>query len=407
MKEFLKYLSGLCREISLGHYKNARELFELTKQTGDYPEEINELAEAFGMMLVKVEAREFNLLKIIDELEETKEKLELAKEKLARDNVGLRKTLGRNFSINRIVGQSKKIRELLKQVEKVADTPVNVLITGETGTGKELIAKALHYNSSRHREPFIAINCSAIPESLFESELFGIEKGVATGVAKRTGRIQQANGGTLFLDEIGDMPLESQAKILRVLEEREVCPLGCKKPIPVDIRLVAATNKDLKEEVQKGRMRSDLYYRIKVVHFQIPPLRDRQEDIPLLLTFFAERYSKIMSRNPIRFSAETVELMKRYSWPGNIRELENEVERAVALASGDIVYPEDLSEEIRNSHSDTKESYFEGSDNLREHEKVHILKVLEKVGGNRTRAAKRLGISREGLRKKMKRYSIT
>jgi transcriptional regulator with PAS, ATPase and Fis domain len=296
--------------------------------------------------------------------------------------------------------------DILKQVEKIADTPVNVLITGETGTGKELIAKSLHYNSARSTGPFIALNCTAIPDSIIESELFGIEKGVATGVERRIGRIEQANGGTLFLDEIGDMPLGSQAKILRVLEERELVRVGGKRPIPVDIRVIAATNKDLRHEVEQGAFRKDLYFRLNVVHLQIPPLRERQEDIPLLMKTFLEMHAHRMGRRPLPCSHEAMECLKIYTWPGNVRELEHEAERLVALASSPTITREDLSYEIRQAEATRFSGQFNSGDDLRKREKELILKTLAGSVGNKTEAARRLGISREGLRKKIKRYGI-
>jgi transcriptional regulator with GAF, ATPase, and Fis domain len=212
--KLLLSLIQLCKEISEGKYSHVQELFELTKE-GTYPPLVAQLAEAFGMMMVQVEAREYGLEGIIEKLKHAEADLAGAKERLAHENVRLKQTLKQHFSPVRIIGKSSQITELIRKVEKVADTPVNILITGETGTGKELIAKTIHYNSSRSDKPFVALNCSAIPETIFESEMFGIEKGVATGVMMRIGKIEQANGGTLFFDEIGDMPMSSQAKILR------------------------------------------------------------------------------------------------------------------------------------------------------------------------------------------------
>jgi len=392
--------------VSRGRYGNVRELFELTKKTGLYPEDIRELAEAFGMMLVKVEAREFHGRKLIESLEKTQAELYLARERLARENAGLRRTLGKNYPPRRIIGRSRRMQDLLAEVDRVADKPVSVLITGETGTGKELIARALHYNGARSEGPFIALNCTAIPETLLESELFGIEKGVATGIDRRAGRIEQAHGGTLFLDEIGDMPLTSQAKILRVLEDREVVRLGARKPIAVDIRIVTATNKNLKEETARGRFREDLYFRINVVHLHIPPLRQRPEDIPLLLRSFLDLSVRKMGRSPMEFSPEAMECMKRYSWPGNVRELENEVERVVALASSRTVLPEDLSRAVREGGGPGILPAASKKEGLQAAGKNVIISTLAEEGGNRTRTARRLGISREGLRKKMIRYGI-
>jgi transcriptional regulator with PAS, ATPase and Fis domain len=259
----------------------------------------------------------------------------------------------------------------------------------------------------RQDGPFIALNCTAIPESLIESELFGIEKGVATGIDRRAGRIEQAHTGTLFLDEIGDMPLTSQAKILRVLEDREVLRVGAKKSLPVDIRIVTAANKDLRLEVQEGRFREDLYFRIDVARLHVPPLRERPDDIPLLLTSFLDIACGKMSRPALALTSETLELLTAYPWPGNVRELENEVERVAALSSSNSILPEDLSPHIRQAAAGHISPDGEGTTLLQDAERKLIQKVLQKVGNNKTQAARRLGISREGLRKKLKRFQIS
>lgn len=403
----LAKLTELSNDISLGKYDGIKELFELTKK-GQYPEEITTLAEAFGMMVVKVEAREFNLQKNIEELQNTRIELEKTRDILARENLGLRKSLGFVFSPQNIIGQSKKMQELIKIVERVADTPVTVLITGETGTGKELIAKSLHFNSSRQKYPFVALNCAALPESLIESELFGIEKGVATGVERRAGRIEQAHNGTLFLDEIGDMPISAQVKLLRVLEEREAMRIGGQKPVSVDIRVISATNKDLKKEISEGKFRSDLYYRLKVIEINIPPLRERKEDIPIFLITFLDRFCKKFGRQSLKFSREAIEYLMQYDWRGNVRELENEVERAVALAVNDTIMPEDLSRDIIEAYQniEKKDVFDDFPENINDMERKHVFNILDECKGNKSEAAKRLGISREGLRKKLKRMCI-
>jgi len=357
------------------------------------------------MMYVKVEAREFHSRTLIEQLRKTRGELELARERLARENVGLRRSLGKQFWPGRIIGRSRAMQALMAEVEKVADVPVNVLISGETGTGKELVARALHYNSARAEGPLIALNCAAIPEALLESELFGIEKGVATGVDRRAGRIEQAHCGTLFLDEIGDMPAASQAKVLRVLEDREVLRLGAKNAVPVDIRIVSATNRDLKQEVAEERFREDLYFRIKVVHLHIPPLRERPGDIPLLLKSFLEISAARFGRGPVELLPAALDLLVRYPWPGNVRELENEAERIVAMASSPLIGPDDLSAEIRSGGDGLRGLAGGVPENLQEAEARIIRRVLETVGYNKAEAARRLGISREGLRKKLKRLA--
>jgi Nif-specific regulatory protein len=327
------------------------------------------------------------------------------KEMLARENINLSLNLRQKFSPTRILGTSRQIRDILDNVERIADIPINVLITGETGTGKELIAKAIHYNSSRSGKPFVAVNCSAIPDTIFESEIFGIEKGVATGVDKRIGKIEQANGGTLFLDEIGDMPLSAQAKILRVLESQQLERVGGRESISLNIRIIAATNKELKKEVEDGNFREDLFYRLNVMHFNIPPLRERREDIPLLINYFLENCTRKFCRPQTRVSPDVIELLMRYRWPGNVRELENEVERAVALCTSDTITSHDISETIKEA-SDKAASSGSGTLNIDESEKNLVLKALKEADGNRSKAAKSLGISREGLRKKIKRYGF-
>ncbi len=276
-EKLFPHLAGVCDEIAKGHYAKAKQLFELTKK-GKYPPTVAKLAEAFGMMMVKVEAREYYLEELIEDLKKAQKELSEAQQRLAKENVNLRQNLRQKFSPSGILGQSRGIRDLLAKIEKISHTSAGVLITGETGTGKELVAKALHYNGPRGDKPFIAINCSAVPEQIFESEIFGIEKGVATGVDRRIGKIEQAHAGTLFLDEIGDMPIACQAKMLRVIEEQRLERVGGRKAIPVDVRIIAATNKELKQEAEDGKFRADLFYRLNIVNLHIPPLRERRDD---------------------------------------------------------------------------------------------------------------------------------
>src|SRR5215471_14993673 len=267
--------------------------------------------------------------------------LESRQQELIQENQYLRKEIEERFTNKSILGTNAKINDIRAVIEKTADANVSVLITGENGTGKELSARAVHYMSPRRAKPFVAVNCAALPEQLVESELFGIEKGVATGVERRVGRIESANGGTLFLDEIGDLSLTAQAKLLRVLQEREVEWVGGRKPVPVDVRVVAATNKDLKAEIQSGKFRQDLYFRLNVVHLHMPSLREIRADIPLLASYFLRKQAKEMERNITGFSPEAMRTLMAYSWPGNIRELENEVRRSVVLTSNEQVGIED------------------------------------------------------------------
>lgn len=399
-------LARVCSAIAMGDYNQAHKLFRMTSDHAGSPV-IGALAEAFGMMLVKVEAREFRLEQIIEELQETTEQLEHAKRIISKENSRLRRDLRSKYTTVNMIGSSPAMRHLHQQIERVADAPVTVLVAGETGTGKELVAKALHFQSERAGGPYVPLNCSAIPDSLLESELFGIEKGVASGVDARVGRFQQADGGTLFLDEIGDMPLESQAKILRVIESGEVERVGGRTTKQVDVRIVAATHKNLMDMVKKGTFREDLYYRLSVIRLEIPPLRERPEDIPLLARFFLKKAIDRMRTNVLGFSPDALCALSAYDWPGNVRQLENEVERAVVLSLSEAITPADFSPDVAGSIEGQSPSLPLGLTNevltLEEGERILIHRALEKTDNNKSEAARLLGISREGLRKKLNR----
>ncbi|QOX77975.1 sigma-54-dependent Fis family transcriptional regulator [Trichlorobacter lovleyi] len=400
INQLLDRLIAVAEDLSMGRYGKYDDIFELTK-SGQYPPLIARFAESFGMMAVKVEAREYRLEQIIEELRATEIQLRTAREQLARENSSLKKNLRRSFPFSSILGTSPQIRELIGKAERVADSRLSVIITGETGTGKELFAKAIHFNSPRSAKPFVAVNCSAIPETIFESEMFGIEKGVATGVEARIGKIQQAQGGTLFLDEVGEMPLQLQAKLLRVLEERTLERVGSRTAIAVDLRIIAATNRDLAKEIAKGSFREDLYYRLNGVTLRIPPLRERKGDIDLIARQFLEKWGRSCGRPPMRIAKEALERLRSYAWPGNVRELDNEIERAVALAYGDIITSGDLSEVLQQAPAASG-----GRSLLKDSEKQLIEQALKEAKGNKTQAAERLGMSREGLRKKLKRLGM-
>jgi transcriptional regulator with GAF, ATPase, and Fis domain len=338
---------------------------------------------------------------------------------LLAENETLRKEVEERFSTKSILGTSAKISKIRQLIEKTALSGVSVLITGENGTGKELSARALHNGSPRRAKPFVALNCAALPETLVESELFGIEKGVATGVERRVGRIESANGGTLFLDEIGDLSLTAQAKLLRVLQEREVEWVGGRKPVPVDVRVVAATNKDLKAEIQNGKFRQDLFFRLNVVHLHMPSLREIRADIPLLASFFLRKQAKELERNISGFAPEAMRALMAYSWPGNIRELENEVRRSAVLTSNEQVGIEDLSDSVREEHleSPTEAGDPEAAQNGRNSkqklkDRVTTLEIqmirggMLQTGGDKRRTAKLLGLSHQGLLNKLKRYGL-
>ena len=342
-----------------------------------------------------------------DKLQKKNKELADVKEIIANENINLKQNLRQKFSPKKILGISGLVKNLLDKIDKIADISSNVLITGESGTGKELAAKAIHYSSARAEKPFIAVNCSAIPESIFESELFGIEKGIATGVDKRRGRVLDAAQGTLFLDEIGDMPLSGQAKVLRMIQDREVVPVGGSKAVPFDVRIIAATNKDLKKEIAEGNFRKDLFYRLNVINLNMPPLRDRKEDIAVLANYFLKNNAVKLERTNIKFTADALEALTNYDWPGNIRELENEIERAVALNISGRIDSVDLSDNIRKySPLSDKAAEDEQTASIEENETILIRKALEKCRWNKSAASKILGITREGLRKKMIRLGI-
>ncbi|HEX6203379.1 MAG TPA: sigma 54-interacting transcriptional regulator [Thermoanaerobaculia bacterium] len=321
------------------------------------------------------------------------ERLETESARLAEENKALRGRLADEVAGQRIVAQAPEMRRLLEVVERVAPRGVSVLVRGESGTGKELIAKLLHL-LSRREGPLVALNCAALPESLLESELFGIEGGVATGVQARAGKFELADGGTLFLDEIGDMQPAVQAKLLRTLQEREVVRLGGAKPIPVDVRLIAATHRDLEALVVDGGFREDLYYRIKGVEVLLPPLRERRQDIPHLVRHFTERFCAREGIEVPPFRSEALALLLAYDYPGNVRELQNLVEGAVSLAEGEI--DADL---VRSLLGSTAATGPEALD-LATVERRHIQRVLHLAGGNKTSAARLLGLDRKTLQRK-------
>jgi DNA-binding NtrC family response regulator len=319
-----------------------------------------------------------------------------------------------------IVGGGGRMEELFKIIDKVADTPSTVLITGESGTGKELVATALHQGSSRRDKPLIKINCAAIPKDLMESELFGYERGAFTGaVTSKPGRFELADGGTLFLDEIGEVPLEMQVKLLRVLQESEFERVGGIKTTRVDVRLIAATNRDLEKETEAGRFRKDLFYRLNVVPIRLPPLRERADDIPLLVKHFVEKYNKRLNKKIEGVTDEALTLLQAWPWPGNIRELENLMERVILFADGPRIEVKDLPEAVRGGVPSTPTpapgvTPEPGETPLKdflkqrqaEIEKSFIVQALAKTEGNVTRAAKLLQISRKSLQTKMKEFGL-
>ncbi|MEW6667944.1 MAG: sigma-54 dependent transcriptional regulator [Thermodesulfobacteriota bacterium] len=328
---------------------------------------------------------------------------------LREENRLLKESLWDHFDTGNIIGRSPVMLRLLETVSQVAPSEATVLITGESGTGKEMIAGAIHFNSRRKDGPFVKVNCAAITESLLESELFGHEKGAFTGAYRRKeGRFVQAHGGSLFLDEISEMSTAMQVKLLRVLQEREITRVGGEETVKVDVRLIAATNKDLLRQMEKAQFREDLYYRLNVVTLTLPPLRERKEDIPLLAQHFMRSFSE-KNRKPLKgFTPQAMDRLIRYDWPGNVRELMNAVERGVVLSRGEYLAEEDLPL-IPGAPQDETRAPQEPSMAdmpLDEVEKVAIMKVLETTQGNKSEAARRLGITRKTLLKKLRAYGV-
>jgi Nif-specific regulatory protein len=368
----------------------------LNKKAGAFTEEDIEILQA----LASHAAIAIETAQLIAELHEHRAQLLV-------ESAQLRKEVEGPFTAQYLVGASPQVQQVVRLIEQISDSAVNVLITGESGTGKEQVAKAIHYRSPRAARPLVALNCAALPENLVESELFGIERGVATGVEQRIGKFEAAHGGTLFLDEIGDLSLVAQAKILRALQERVIERVGGRKPIPVDARILAATNKSLEAEIKKGNFREDLYYRLKVIHIRMPSLREVRQDIPLLANYFLDRHCREMNKPPMQLSPEAVRCLSDYHWPGNVRELENEMKRLSVSVRRAVIAAEDLSEAISSQSAVTgSRSTRSLSEAVTDLERRLILEALQLCGQNQQQTAKVLGLSRQGLIKKMKRYGI-
>lgn len=329
--------------------------------------------------------------------------------KLLDENRRLKEEVAGKYRLGNIIGESPKMLAIYELVQKVAPTDSSVLIQGESGTGKELVAKALHYYSRRAKRTFLSINCSAFPETLLESELFGYEKGAFTGAqTRKKGLMEAAHDGTIFLDEIGEMPFALQSKLLRAIEEKEFLSVGGRSPITVDVRVISATNKDLEKEVDAHRFRTDLYYRLNVVKVNLPPLRERRVDIPLLVTHFLEKYSEKTGKKVDKVSPQVMNLFMRYLWPGNIRELENIIERAVIMTYERTIEVDDLPENLMTI--DVKQQEKRGTLPLREarqqFEREYLIDLLRRHGGNITRAAQDAHMHRTHLHEKIRSYGI-
>jgi transcriptional regulator with PAS, ATPase and Fis domain len=326
---------------------------------------------------------------------------------LRREVIRLRKAVSQDYQFGNIIGKSKPMQVIFNLIQRVSNTSSNILITGESGTGKELVARAIHYNSPRKDRPFIPINCAAIPETLLESELFGHVKGAFTDAkGDKAGLFEEAAGGILFLDEISELPLNLQAKLLRVLQDKEVRRVGAGKSVKMDVRVIAASNLDLSEEVKQRKFRQDLFYRLNVLQIQVPPLRERRDDILPLAHHFLKKFTQEVAKPIKGFNESVLALFLDYSWPGNVRELENAVERAVILAQGDQVTLSDLPSTLASSREDysTLEKALDRQLSLEQLEQEYIARILEQAGGNKYKAAQILGIDRKTLYRKIGQF---
>jgi DNA-binding NtrC family response regulator len=381
----------------------------LTEVKRLYPDINVILMTAFGTVEVAVQAMKQGaydfLVKPVKSEDVLRVTEKAVREALLRREVShLRREVHKEYSFHQIVGKSKPMTEIFDLIRRVADSPINVLITGESGTGKELVAKAIHYNSDRRNAPFVPVNCAAIPEALIESELFGHVKGAFTDAkADKRGLFEEAQHGTLFLDEISELPLMLQAKLLRAIQEREIRRVGSTRAVPVDVRIIAATNLSLSEEVKAKRFREDLFYRLNVIEMRMPPLRERREDIPLLVDAFLRKCAESSHKEVRGISETALALLLDYSWPGNVRELENVIERAVTLARGEKIVPEDLPPALQGARGDRRviDDAADRTVPLHDVEKEYILRILEKTGGNKYQAAQILGIDRKTLYRKL------
>lgn len=390
---------------------NGIEVLKAVKETR--PEIYVILMTAFGSIDSAVEAMKKGAYDYITKPFKMDEitiviKKALEEKGLRKEVASLRNEVRSKYRFDNIIGKSKVMQDVFDLIRRVSNSKSTVLIYGKSGTGKELVAKALHYNSPRKDNPFVAVNCSAIPETLLESELFGHVRGSFTGaIATRKGLFEEANGGTIFLDEIGNVSPAMQIKLLRVLQEREIRRVGGAENIKVDIRLIAASNQNLEEAVSRGEFRDDLYYRLNVITINLPELKDRQDDVPLLANYFLKKYTKGENEKIKSISKEAMNLLLNYNWPGNVRELENVIERAIALGRYEEILPEDIPINIINSRmmSALKETLPENA-TIEELERDYIAKILKKTKGHKINTARILGIDRRTLYRKLKKYSM-
>ncbi|HYP28633.1 MAG TPA: sigma-54 dependent transcriptional regulator [Blastocatellia bacterium] len=377
----------------------------------EWPEVAVVIMTAFSSISSAVEAMKLGAEDYIgkpfqlDELVITVEKA-LERRSLRREVKELRAEVRERYNFSNIVGRSKPMQQLFEVIKRIAARrDASALIIGSTGTGKELVARAIHYNSDRKDAPFMPINCSAIPDTLLESELFGHQKGAFTGAHEtRRGLIEEAQGGTVFLDEINTLSMNLQVKLLRVLQERVVRRVGGRENIPIDIRLVSASNQDLEDAVKRGEFRQDLFYRLNVVPVRLPDLKDRREDIPLLVHHFLQKFSQQHGEAARRFSSEAMRALMTHTWPGNVRELENAVEHALTMGSGEILAPEDLPASVTAPERDIVEEATLDNVSLEEVERRYILRILDKMDGHQIKTAQILGIDRRTLYRRLRQY---
>ncbi|MGQ9858551.1 MAG: sigma-54-dependent transcriptional regulator [Thermodesulfobacteriota bacterium] len=391
------------------------EVLEALRQKPDPPTVI--MMTAYGVIELAVESirrgaydfitKPFDYARLVHTLRQAVEH-----RNLVRENLALRRLVRGKDVFQGMIGSSPEMRRIFETIQMVAPTDATVLITGESGTGKELVAKAIHELSSRSGGPFVAVNCPTLPANVLESELFGHARGAFTDARQdRKGLFQEAHGGTIFLDEIGDLPQDLQSKLLRVLQEREIKPLGCSRSFKVDVRVLASTNQDLREQIAKGGFREDLYYRLNVVSIHLPPLRQRMEDVPLLAQHFVERYASKLGKRGMRISPETMEALLSHSWPGNVRELENTIQRALILARSDTITQGDLFREGVQGDDHWPSifhlSYREAKGRVLSHfHKVYLSRLLEEHRGNVTKAAQACGMERQALQQLLRRYNL-
>ncbi|WP_413287977.1 sigma-54-dependent transcriptional regulator [Bdellovibrio sp. HCB337] len=395
------------------------ELLKHVKETA--PEIVFMMITAFGTTETAVEAMKMGAYDYITKpfkIDEVRLNIQnaLRSRNLEVENRSLKKELVKEYSFQNMVGNSQAMHQIFEMVKRVSQTPTNVLITGESGTGKEVVAKAIHYNGPLKDKPFVTINCGAIPENLMESEMFGHKKGSFTGaVVDKAGLFEVADGGTLFLDEVGELPLTIQVKLLRAIQERIIRRVGATDDMKVEVRIIAATNRNLEEMVQKGGFRQDLFYRLNVINIKTPGLRERRDDIPLLAGHFLKKYNERLNKNIGGISTEAMEILKKYDYPGNVRELENLIERTVALEGGAMILPESLPPMVNTSSgrkmasSNEIEIGAEGVDLdkvMGQIEKELLIKAIHSAGGVKKRAAKLLHISFRSMRYRIEKYNL-